>query len=91
VLERNVASPRFHGAAEEGVSFKEVATVIGRRLGLRVVSKTLAEAADHFGSFAQLALKDIPASSERTRTQLGWEPKEIGLIADISSPEYFET
>jgi len=33
----------------------------------------------------------VPASSERTRALLGWEPTEPGLIADIDRPAYFES
>jgi hypothetical protein len=32
----------------------------------------------------------MPASSAKTRAELGWQPTEIGLIADISAPGYFE-
>jgi len=31
----------------------------------------------------------MPASSRKTQKDLGWRPKEAGLIADIDRPEYF--
>ena len=89
-LERGGAGGPFHAVAEEGVLFKEIATVIGRRLNVPVVSKTPEEAAEHFGWFAMFAGLDMPASSARTRALLGWKPKEPGLLADMDHPSYFE-
>ena len=77
-LEKATAGTRFHGVAEEGIAFREIAGVIGRRLNVPVVSKPAEEAADHFGWFAAFAGLDCPASSERTRELLGWQPKQPG-------------
>jgi nucleoside-diphosphate-sugar epimerase len=90
VLEKGSAGARYHGIAEEGVPFREIAGVIGRRLNIPVVSKTPEQAAEHFGWFAHFAALDNPASSKRTREQLGWQPKQPGLIPDIDRPSYFE-
>jgi nucleoside-diphosphate-sugar epimerase len=91
VLEKGSGAARYHGAAEEGVPFRDIAGVIGRRLNLPVVSKTAEEAASHFGWFAHFAALDSPASSERTRELLGWQPTQPGLIPDLDRPGYFET
>jgi nucleoside-diphosphate-sugar epimerase len=88
-LERGAEPGHFHAVAEEGVPFKEIAEVIGRRLNIPVVSKSPAEAAEHFGWFAMFAGIDAPTSSARTRTQLNWKPEQPGLIADIDHPAYF--
>jgi nucleoside-diphosphate-sugar epimerase len=88
-LERGTKGSRFHAVAEEGVSFKEIAEVIGRRLNIPVVSKSADEAAKHFGWFAMFAGIDAPASSARTREELGWKPEQPGLIADLDHPAYF--
>jgi hypothetical protein len=90
-LEKGPAGARYHGVAEEGVPFRNIAGVIGRRLNVPVVSKSAEEAADHFGWFARFAAIDCPASSELTRERLGWRPKRPGLIADLDRPRYFET
>jgi nucleoside-diphosphate-sugar epimerase len=91
VLEHGVSGARYHGIAEEGVPFREIAGVIGRRLELPVVSKSPEEAASHFGWFVRFAGMDSPASSVRTETFLGWTPQQPGLIADIDHPQYFES
>ena len=88
-LERGVKGERIHAVAEEGVPFLEIAEVIGRRLNIPVVSKSPAEAAKHFGWFAMFAGIDAPASSARTRAELGWKPEQPGLIADVDHPAYF--
>lgn len=89
-LEKGTAGARYHGADEEGILFKDIAAVIGKRLNLPVVSKTPEAAAEHFGWFARFAAIDCPASSKRTRELLGWQPKGPGLIADLEqSTRYF--
>jgi nucleoside-diphosphate-sugar epimerase len=90
-LEKGAAGARYHGVAEEGVPFRDIAGVIGRRLNVPVVSKTPAEAATHFGWFTHFAAIDNPTSSQQTRKLLGWQPKQPGLIADIDRPPYFAT
>ena len=89
-LEKGEAGARYHGIAEEGVPFREIVGVIGRRLNVPVVSKAPEEAADHFGWFAHFAALDNPTSSQRTRELLGWQPKQRGLITDLDRPHYFE-
>lgn len=89
-LERGGEGGPFHAVADEGVPFKEIAEVIGRRLNVSVVSQSAEEAEAHFGWFSRFAGIDCPASSERTRSLLGWKPEQPGLIADIDHPAYFQ-
>ena len=88
-IERAAARACYHGVAEEGIAFRQIADVIGRRLGVPVVSKTIEQAATHFGWFAHFAALDVPASSARTRESLGWRPMQPGLLEDIDRPSYF--
>jgi len=91
VLEKGAAGARYHGVADEGVPFRDIAGVIGRRQNVPVVSKTPEEAAGHFGWFAHFAALDNPASSQRTRELLGWRPTQPALIPDLDRARYFET
>src|SRR5580692_284966 len=89
-LEKGVAGARYHAVAEEGVTFREIAQAIGRRVNVPVVSKSPEEGAEHFGWLAHFVLMDSPASSERTRELLGWQPNQTSLIADLDAAQYFE-
>jgi nucleoside-diphosphate-sugar epimerase len=88
-LERGATHAVYHAIADEGIPLREIAGVIGRRLNLPVVSKSAAEAPEHFGWFAPFAQIDAPASSTKTQQILGWRPVEPGLIADLDRDAYF--
>lgn len=87
-LERATAGACWHAVDEEGVAFRELAAVIGRRLGVPVASRSGGEATAHFAWFAHFAALDAPASSALTREQLGWRPRGVGLLADVEQ-RYF--
>lgn len=91
VLEKGSAGGRYHAVADDGVPFKDIAGVIGKRLDVPVVSKTSEQAADHFGWFAHFAMIDWPNSSQQTRRILGWAPKQVGLLQDLDRPSYFQS
>ncbi len=88
-LERAPAGSRLHAVAEEGVPTRDIAAVIGRRLGVPVASKTPAEAGDFLGFLGALFALDASASSARTREQFGWRPEGPGLLEDVDSDYYF--
>ncbi|HEY4240382.1 MAG TPA: SDR family oxidoreductase [Kofleriaceae bacterium] len=79
----------YHAVHERGVPFRDIAAVIGKRLGVPVVAKAGPDIAAHFGWFAHFATMDLPASSARTREQLGWAPAMPGLLVDLDQPYYF--
>jgi nucleoside-diphosphate-sugar epimerase len=89
-LEKGPAGFCYHPVADEGVLFRDIAGVIGRRLHLPVVGKTGEDTAAYFGWFTHFAGMDNPSSSQRTRELLGWAPKQAGLIADLDHPRYFK-
>jgi hypothetical protein len=83
---------RYHAVADEGVSFKDIAGVIGRRVGVPVVSKSPEEARQHFGWFAHFGALNGAASRERTRAATGGSRKDpaffvISTSLAISNPE----
>lgn len=80
---------RYHAIAEQGIPFKQIAEVIGKRLNVPVVSKSTEEANAHFDWFAHFAAFDNPASSKQTQEQLGWSFNQPGLIEDIDNDYYF--
>jgi nucleoside-diphosphate-sugar epimerase len=88
-LERGDVRGPLHAVAEEGVMFKDIASVIARRLNVPLVAISIEEAAAHFGWFALFAGMNAPTSSNGTRTLLGWAPQQPGLIADIDQASYF--
>ncbi|MCP3063672.1 SDR family oxidoreductase [Myxococcus sp. K38C18041901] len=83
-LEHGVSERTYHAIAEEGVALRDIARVIGRRLGVPVEPR----GREHFGWLANFSLADMPASSERTRSVLGWHPSGPALLADIEHPDY---
>lgn len=89
-LERGGQNEAFHAIAEQGVPFKAIAEAIGRQLDLPATALTPEQAEQHFGPLAVWVGGNGPASSSWTRTALGWEPEEVGLIADIERPDYSE-
>jgi nucleoside-diphosphate-sugar epimerase len=88
-LEKHETGGRYHAVAEEGVSMRDIAEVIGRGLKLPVVSLSPEEAPAHFGWLAMFAGFDMPASSTQTKQKLGWQPTGPGLIADLEQMRYF--
>ncbi|HVH86606.1 MAG TPA: hypothetical protein VM912_07760, partial [Terriglobales bacterium] len=88
-LEKGSSGARYHGIADEGVPFRDLAKVIGRRLNVPVVSKSPEEAPEHFGWLAHFVGIDCPASSAQTQERLGWRPVQPGLIPDLDDAHYF--
>jgi nucleoside-diphosphate-sugar epimerase len=85
VLEQGATQPAYHAVADEGVPFKDIVGVIGRRLGLPVESR----GREHFGWFADFAGGDMAASSGRTRALTRWAPTGPDLLTDIDQPGYY--
>jgi nucleoside-diphosphate-sugar epimerase len=89
-LESAPAGSRLHGAAEQGIAFREIAQMIGDRLGLPALSVTPEQALDELGFVGAIAALDNPTSSDVTRTLLDWQPEHPGLLEDLRAGRYFD-
>ncbi|MEO2038202.1 MAG: SDR family oxidoreductase [Martelella sp.] len=84
VLKNGVSGERYHAVSEEGVTVRDVAEAIGKRLNVPVRSLSEEDSASHFGWLDRIARMDVPASSVLTRQKLQWQPlQKAGLIQDI--------
>ncbi|WP_406445258.1 SDR family oxidoreductase [Streptomyces sp. NBC_00631] len=88
-VEKAPAGSVLHGAGEDGVAIRAVAEVIGRHLGVPVVSVAPADAAEHFTWLGGFIGLDSPASSTATRELLDWRPSHPGLVEDLDKGHYF--
>ncbi|AUX27907.1 3-beta hydroxysteroid dehydrogenase [Sorangium cellulosum] len=84
-LEKAQAGARLHAVGEEGVPTRDIAGVIGRKLGLPVESVPK----EHFGWLGAFFALDTPASSALTQARFGWKPEQAGLLADLDHGTYF--
>lgn len=80
-LESAPAGTAWHAVDDEGDAVRDIAAVIGRRLGLPVQSVPEA----NFGPLGAIFAMDQPSSSAHTRKTLGWEPMHPKLLADLEN------
>ncbi len=80
-LEQAPAGTAWHAVADEGDPVRDIAAVIGRRLGLPVESVP----AETYGPLGPIFSSDQPSSSAHTRQALGWEPKHPSLLEDLEN------
>ncbi|MDF3290799.1 SDR family oxidoreductase [Streptomyces silvisoli] len=82
-LEKAPAGSSWHAVADEGDAVRDIAAVIGRRLGLPVESVPQ----ETFGPLGPIFATDQPASSAHTRAALGWKPTHPSLLDDLENIE----
>jgi nucleoside-diphosphate-sugar epimerase len=86
-LESAPAGSRLHAVTEEGIALRDIAAVIGRRLGVPAAPVAAENAGQHFGYLSGFVGLDNPTSSQITRDLLGWAPARPGLIADLDEDQ----
>ena len=89
-LEHASAGAALHAVAEEGIAVREIAEVIGRHLDVPVKSVSPDEVRERLGFIGAIFAMDTPATSEKTREEMGWRPTGPGLIADLDAGHYFD-
>lgn len=87
-LESAPAGTRLHAVGEPPIATRAIAEALGAALGLPVVSVPAGQAEAHFGMVGEFFANTMTASSELTRTLLGWSPSGPTLIDDIRSGAY---
>ena len=87
-LEKGQKGARYNAVAEEGISVRTVAEILGKGLNLPVRSITPEEAPAHFGWMAMFAGMDLWASGAKTQARLDWHPTGPGLIEDLERMDY---
>lgn len=87
-VEKADAGARYHAVAEEGVSARDIAEVVGRGLKVPLAALSSEEMVGHFGWLGLFAGHDTSASSVWTQAQLGWHPTGPGLLADLERMDY---
>lgn len=80
-LESASSGTAWHAVADEGDAVRDIATVIGRRLGLPVE----AVSEESFVPFGSIFAIDQPASSAHTRETLKWQPTHPSLLEDLQN------
>ncbi|MFI5780826.1 SDR family oxidoreductase [Nocardia sp. NPDC051570] len=81
VLEKAPAGTAWHAVADEGDAVRDIAAVIGRRLGLAAQ----AVPPEMFGPLGPIFATDQPSSSAHTRQALGWQPRHPSLLEDLEN------
>ncbi|WP_306204646.1 SDR family oxidoreductase [Actinoplanes sp. RD1] len=80
-LEQAPAGTAWHAVADEGDAVRDIATVIGRRLGLPVQQIPT----ESFGALGPIFAADQPSTSTYTQEQLGWKPVHPSLLEDLEN------
>jgi nucleoside-diphosphate-sugar epimerase len=80
-LEQAPAGTSWHAVADEGYAVRDIAVVIGRRLGLPVE----AVPEQTYGPLGPIFATDQPSTSTRTREALGWRPTHPTLLEDLEN------
>jgi nucleoside-diphosphate-sugar epimerase len=80
-LELAPAGTSWHAVADEGDAVRDIASVIGRRLGLPVGTVP----PETYQTLGPVFATDQPSSSTHTRETLDWKPTHPSLLEDLEN------
>ncbi|MEJ7598757.1 MAG: SDR family oxidoreductase [Kofleriaceae bacterium] len=75
----------LHAVGDQGIRTRDIAEVIGRKLGLPVESVP----SEHFGWLGNFFGLDITATSTLTQQRFDWKPTGRSLLDDLTHGTYF--
>lgn len=87
-LEKGKAGATYHAVVEQGVPMKDIMGIVSKKLQLPLENKTPDEVAPAMGFLAYAIAMDSPATGEKTKAELGWQPAQLELLADLGA-NYF--
>lgn len=82
-LEKASKGALYNAIGDQGIPIREIAEVIGEKLGVSVVSLSGDNATKHFEWMARFIGLDGTATGFKTQQQLGWQPSQLGLLEDM--------
>jgi nucleoside-diphosphate-sugar epimerase len=85
VLEKNIAGGIYHGVAEEGIPFIDIASAIAKRLDIPTAERLQ----QHFGYLGSIVAANNMVDASFTHNLLDWKPTNSGLLMDIQEGKYF--
>lgn len=86
-LEKGTAGAAYHGVADEGIPFHQIAGIISKHLDLPLASRP----EKHLGFLGSIVAADNKTSSTLTKQTLGWQPSHPSLITDLEHGHYFKS
>jgi nucleoside-diphosphate-sugar epimerase len=89
VAEKAPSSSVFHAVGNnDGLAFKDIATILGDKVNVPVKAVGAEEAEKHFGFLARFAATENRVSVEKTKEVLGWKPVQVTLEEDLRKGKY---
>ena len=90
-LEKGTPGATYNAVAEQGVALKDINALIVKYISLPLEEVgSMNDVVASLGYRGMLLGVDNPTLSEKTRKELGWEPTQPGLLADMEANYFSE-